>query len=75
MPEWVWMLCLFAALTFGYVTGFLCGFWKSEADGCPSDEAYLRKTEILSDANKAIEMHKIDMEYQERMRMKEGEKQ
>lgn len=65
MPEWLWLLCLFIALTIGYIVGFTCGTWKSECElnKCPSENAYIREAEIMADTNKQIEFRKAELEY------------
>lgn len=69
MPEWLWMVCLFLALTIGYIVGFTCGTWKSECElnKCPSENAYIREAEIIAEANKEIEMHKAELNLQLRL--------
>lgn len=66
MPDWLWVIFLFLALSIGYVTGFTCGSLKSETElnACPSEEAYIREAEIVADANKEIEIRKAEIEYQ-----------
>lgn len=77
MPEWLWMVCLFLALTIGYIVGFTCGTWKheSEINKCPSENAYIREAEILSEANKEIEMRKADLDYQMRLEILKAEQE
>jgi len=77
MPEWLWMVCLFLSLTIGYIVGFTCGTWKSECElnKCPSENAYIREAEILSDANKGIEMRKADLDYQMRLEILKAEQE
>ena len=66
MPDWLWLIALFLMLTIGYLIGFTCGNWKSqsETNPCPSENAYIRETEIMAEANKEIEIRKAELEYQ-----------
>ena len=66
MPEWVWMLCVFLALSMGYLAGFMGGSWKSESetDIPPTENAYIRETEINAELIKTVEMRKLELEAQ-----------
>ena len=77
MSDWLWVLCLFLSLTIGYIVGFTCGTWKheSEINKCPSETAYIREAEILSDANKEIEIHKAELDHQLRLAFLKAEQE
>lgn len=75
MPEWLWVLFIFLALTVGYLTGFCGGVWKSDGDSVPSENAFIREVEIQSDAYKEIEIRKAELDYQMRMEIYHTEKE
>lgn len=77
MPDWLWVLCMFFALTIGYFNGFACGSVKAEADinKCPSENAYIREAEILADANVKIETRKAELEYQMKVEILKAERE
>lgn len=77
MPDWLWVVFLFLALTIGYTTGFAAGSWKSETElnACPSENAYIREAEILADANVKIETRKAELECQLKSEILSAERQ
>ena len=77
MPDWLWVLCLFICLTIGYFTGWACGSAKSEADSnkCPSENAYIRESEIMAEANKEIEIRNAELNYQVKMEILKAERE
>ena len=66
MATWIWVACLFAALTIGYIAGFACGSVKSESEtsAAPTENAYIREAEINASAYKEIEVRKAELEAQ-----------
>lgn len=75
MPDWLWVLFIFLALTVGYLTGFCSGVWKSDGDAVPSENAFIREVEIQSDAYKEIEIRKAELDHQMRMEIYHTEKE
>ena len=65
MPEWVYLIAVFASLTAGYFAGFAAGSWKT--DRAPTENAWINVRTHSVDANKEIALHSIDMEHEEQM--------
>lgn len=66
MPDWLWVLFIFLALTFGYFIGFTTGSYKNDADKPPTENAYIRQAEIEAETYKEIELRKAELDYQMR---------
>ena len=66
MPDWLWVLFIFLALTFGYFIGFTTGSYKNDADKPPTENAYIRQAEIEAETFKEIELRKAELDYQMR---------
>ena len=64
MPDWLWVLFIFLALTFGYFIGFTTGSYKNDPDKAPTEQAYIRETELNVAAYKEIEIRKAELDYQ-----------
>lgn len=77
IPDWLWVIFLFLALSIGYTSGFAFGSVKSESElnACPSESAYIRESEIMADANKEIEIRKAELEYQMKKDILEAERE
>lgn len=77
MPDWLWLIALFLMLTIGYMIGFTCGNWKSqsETNPCPSENAYIRETEIMAETNKEIEIRRAELEYQMKAEILKAERE
>ena len=67
MPEWVYLLAIFIALTLGYGAGFVAGVWKE--DGAPSDNCYINVRRASIDAQKEVELRRIEAEHEEQLKM------
>ena len=67
MPDWIYLLAIFIALTIGYGVGFYAGSWKSEA--APSDNAYINVRRYSIDAQKEVNLRSIETEHEEQMAM------
>lgn len=65
MPDWLWVLALFLMLTFGYCIGYATGSYKNDPDKAPTENAYIRESEINVAAWKEVEIRKaeLDKEY------------
>lgn len=66
MPDWLCVLFIFLALTFGYFVGFATGSYKNDADKPPTENAYIRQAEIEAETYKEIELRKAELDYQMR---------
>lgn len=64
MPDWLWVLALFLMLTFGYFIGFATGSYKNDPDKAPTENAYIRESEINAAAWKDVEIRKAELEQQ-----------
>ena len=64
MPDWLWVLFIFLALTFGYFIGFTTGSYKNDADKPPTENAYIREAEINAAVRKDVEIRKAELEQQ-----------
>lgn len=64
MPDWLWVLALFFALTVGYVIGYTTGSYKNDADKPPTENAYIRQAEIEAETYKEIELRKAELDCQ-----------
>lgn len=67
MPDWVYMVSVFVALTAGYFAGFMAGSWKSDRAPTPACWENVRKYGI--DANKECAMREMDLNHEEQMEM------
>lgn len=64
MPDWLWVLALFLMLTFGYCIGFATGSYKNDPDKAPTENAYIRETEINAAVWKDVEIRKAELDKQ-----------
>lgn len=64
MPDWLWVLALFVFLTFGYCVGFATGSYKHDPDKPPTENAYIRESEINAAAWERVELRKAELEQQ-----------
>ena len=69
MPDWLWVIFLFLALTVGYLTGFVAGVWRS--DHAPTENAYIREAELNTEAYKEVELRKAALEQETEKRKME----
>lgn len=67
MPEWIWILALFAALTIAYFAGFAAGNWKT--DRAPSEHAWINVRRYSIDMNKECAMKEMELNHEESMEM------
>ena len=67
MPDWLWVLVLFLMLTFGYCIGYATGSYKNDPDKAPTEQAYIRETELNVAAWKEVEIRKAELEQQNAM--------
>lgn len=67
MPEWIWILALFVALTIAYFAGFAAGSWKT--DRAPSEHAWINVRRYSIDMNKECAMKEIELNHEESMEM------
>ena len=65
MPEWLWVLSIFIALSAGYASGFVAGGWKSDA--APSAAAWRAVREHSIDMNKECAMREMELNHEEQM--------
>lgn len=65
MAEWVYLLAVFVALTFGYVSGFVAGSWRSDRAPTPSVWENVRRYSI--DMNKECALREMELNHEEQM--------
>ena len=65
MPDWGWVISIFAGASLAYWAGVALG----RADKAPSENAWINVRRYSVDANKEIALHNIDMEHDEQIRM------
>ena len=65
MPEWIWILALFAALTIAYFAGFAAGSWKT--DRAPSEHAWINVRRYSIDMNKECALREMELNHEEQM--------
>ena len=67
MPQWVYLIAIFVALTLGYACGFVAGSWRS--DKSPSENAWINVRRYSIDAQKESAMASIKAAHEEQMAM------
>ena len=67
MPEWVYLLAIFIALTLGYFSGFVAGSWRS--DRAPSEHAWINVRRYSIDMNKECAMKEMELNHEESKEM------
>ena len=67
MPEWLWILSVFIALSFGYATGFLAGSWKS--DRAPNALVWESVRKSAISMNKECAMREMELNHEEQMEL------
>ena len=67
MPDWVYLLAIFIALTGGYAAGWFTGSFK--ADRAPTAAAWRAVNEYAIRENKEVRMYEAKAEHEERMAM------
>ena len=65
MPEWIWILALFIALTIAYFAGFAAGSWKT--DRAPSEHAWINVRKYSIDAQKETSLASLQAAHEEQM--------
>ena len=67
MPEWIWILSLFVALTTAYFAGFAAGSWKT--DRSPSENAWINVRKYSIDANTECAKLELKLSHEEQMEL------
>lgn len=65
MPEWVYLIAVFIALTMGYISGFVAGSWRS--DRAPSPAAWENVRRYSIDMNKECALREMELAHEEQM--------
>lgn len=65
MPEWVYLLAVFIALTLGYASGFAAGSWRS--DRAPNANVWLNIRKYSVDMNKECALREMELNHEEQM--------
>ena len=67
MPEWVYLLAIFVALSCGYAGGFVAGSWRS--DRAPNALVWESVRKHAMSMNKECALREMELNHEEQMAM------
>lgn len=69
MPEWIWVIVLFAGMSLSYLAGYKLG--RCEEDGAPTTNAWVNVRKYGIDSQKETELYRIDKEHEFNLQLME----
>ena len=67
MPEWIWLIALFAASSLSYFAGYVLG--KNETNVVITENAWINIQKYSMDKQKEVEIHELDNKLKYQLRV------